>query len=71
MIHVISHPGYRHDRAAREEEASTKRLLSAGPPVPRRQMVQWYISALGQRRLVAGVGLRLGRAATAAGLYRN
>lgn len=44
--------------AAREEGASTKRLLSAGPPVPWRQMVQWHISALGQRRVVAAVGLR-------------
>lgn len=42
--------------AVREEEASTKRLLSAGPPVPWRQMVQWHISVLGQRRLVAAIG---------------
>lgn len=41
-----------------EEEASAKRLLSAGPPIPWRQMVQWHISLLGQRRLVAVVDLR-------------
>lgn len=45
---------------AAREEASTKRLLSAGPPVPGRQMVRWHISALGQRRLihVTAVGFR-------------
>lgn len=32
--------------------------LAPGPPVPWRQMVQWHISALGQRRLAAAVGLR-------------
>lgn len=64
MIHVISHPGYRHDRRPPvRKKRQRNHCLAPGPPslppppVPWRQMVQWHISALGQRRLVTANGL--------------